>query len=191
MGDMTFLEAYEKTNRIFNVTAVSDNHKAVLLNFRTAPDVVIWSAVIASASIPIVLKPSRLMKKTKNGTLVEHTSYGNFWCDGGVASDLPTQRLLEDFNVKFSIAVQCNPHILPFYFGMRGTVHSPVQKIGNSGMRGGFLNSFLERLLKLEMKKWTRLLAEMDLVPQMFGYVFLCLMFLFLVFVAASELVLL
>ncbi|ETO26461.1 hypothetical protein RFI_10676 [Reticulomyxa filosa] len=36
-------------------------------------------------------------------------------------------------------------------------------------MRGGFLTSLLEKFLKLEMRKWMRLLGELDLLPQMFG----------------------
>ena len=175
LGDITFLEAYKRTGRIFNVTAISDNHRAVLLNYRTAPDVVIWSAVIASSSIPLIMSPSPLMKKDKhykiNGKLIEFNDYGKFWADGTIASDIPRQRLLEDFNVRFNIVIQCNPHIISFIYNERGAPSSPVKSIGRSGLRGGFLSSLIEKLLKLEMRKWAQLLAELDLVPQVFGYV--------------------
>ncbi|KAI8975177.1 hypothetical protein BDF20DRAFT_877304 [Mycotypha africana] len=53
-GSITFKEAYEKTGRIFNVSVIPyDPHSPPkLLNYITAPDCVIWSAVLASAAIP-------------------------------------------------------------------------------------------------------------------------------------------
>ena len=61
-GDMTFVEAYRKTGRIFCVTLSSTTKKAppVLLNYLTAPDVTIASAVIASAAVPGFVPPVRL-----------------------------------------------------------------------------------------------------------------------------------
>ena len=51
MGDMTFEEAYRKTGRILNITLSSSTKKAppILVNYITAPNVVISSAVVASA----------------------------------------------------------------------------------------------------------------------------------------------
>ena len=59
---MTFVEAYRKTGRIFCVTLSSTTKKAppVLLNYLTAPDVTIASAVIASAAVPGFVPPVRL-----------------------------------------------------------------------------------------------------------------------------------
>lgn len=53
-GSLTFKEAYERTGRIFNVSVIPyDPHSPPkLLNYLTAPDCVIWSAIIASAAIP-------------------------------------------------------------------------------------------------------------------------------------------
>lgn len=58
-GSLTFKEAYERTGRIFNVSVIPyDPHSPPkLLNYLTAPDCVIWSAVIASAAIPGVSMP--------------------------------------------------------------------------------------------------------------------------------------
>ena len=38
-GDMTFLEAYKLTGKIFNVTAISNKHEPILLNYKTVPHV--------------------------------------------------------------------------------------------------------------------------------------------------------
>lgn len=53
-GSLTFKEAYERTGRIFNVSVIPyDPHSPPkLLNYLTAPDCVVWSAVLASAAIP-------------------------------------------------------------------------------------------------------------------------------------------
>jgi len=82
-GSTTFREAYERTGRILNVTCVpSDPHSpTILTNYLTAPDCVIWSAVLASAAVPGILNPVVLMMKTPNGTLTPY-SFGHKWKDG-------------------------------------------------------------------------------------------------------------
>ncbi|KAI4254890.1 MAG: hypothetical protein LQ352_002840 [Teloschistes flavicans] len=56
-GSTTFREAYVRTGRILNVSCVpSDPHSpTILANYLTAPDCVIWSAVLASAAVPGIL----------------------------------------------------------------------------------------------------------------------------------------
>ena len=60
MGDMTFEEAYKKTGRILNITVTSSikHGEAITLNYITSPNVVIWSAVVASSAIPPLIKPA-------------------------------------------------------------------------------------------------------------------------------------
>jgi TAG lipase/steryl ester hydrolase/phospholipase A2/LPA acyltransferase len=47
LGDMTFQESYNRTRRILNITVSSASHYELprLLNYVTAPNVMIWSAV--------------------------------------------------------------------------------------------------------------------------------------------------
>jgi hypothetical protein len=82
-GSMTFRETYQRTGRILNVSCVpSDPHSpTILANYITAPDCVIWSAVLASAAVPGILNPVVLMKKNKDGTLSPY-SFGHKWKDG-------------------------------------------------------------------------------------------------------------
>lgn len=62
---MTFKEAYEKTGIILNISVTDSWHeKCRLLNYMNAPNVFIWSAAIASCSLPFVLSPSRIYAKT-------------------------------------------------------------------------------------------------------------------------------
>ena len=51
LGDITFQEAYNRTRRILNITVSSANLYELprLLNYVTAPNVMIWSAVYVSA----------------------------------------------------------------------------------------------------------------------------------------------
>lgn len=82
-GSTTFREAHERTGRILNVSCVpSDPHSpTILANYLTAPDCVIWSAVLASAAVPGILNPVVLLMKNPDGTLSPY-SFGHKWKDG-------------------------------------------------------------------------------------------------------------
>jgi hypothetical protein len=166
---MTFREAYKRTGRILNVSCVpSDPHSpAILANYLTSPDCVIWSAVLASAAVPGVLNPVVLMKKTKYGRL-EPYSFGQ-WKDGSLRTDIPLKALNLHFNVNFSIVSQVNPHINLFFFSSRGTVGRPVTHRKGRGWRGGFLGSAAEQYLKLDLNKWLKVLRHLELLPRPLG----------------------
>ena len=118
LGDMTFREAYYRTGKILNITVspASVYEQPRLLNNLTAPNVLIWSAVCASCSLPGVFPASPLFEKDpKTG---KHRLWaGNKsvkFVDGSVDNDLPITRLSEMFNVDNIIACQVNPHVFPF-----------------------------------------------------------------------------
>ncbi|KAK3698561.1 hypothetical protein LTR37_016888 [Vermiconidia calcicola] len=169
-GNLTFLEAYERTGRILNVTCVpSDPHTPnILVNYLTAPDCVIWSAVIASAAVPGILNPVVLMRKNRDGRL-EPYSFGHKWKDGSLKTDIPLKSLNLHFNVNFSVVSQVNPHINLFFFSSRGTVGRPVTHRRGRGWRGGFLGSALEQYLKLDLNKWLKVLRHLELLPRPLG----------------------
>lgn len=85
-GDLTFLEAYERTGRILNITVVSDQEHspAKLLNYKNSPDILVWSAVLASSAVPGILPPIELKRKTKEGRIVPYLDEGERWCDGSL-----------------------------------------------------------------------------------------------------------
>ncbi len=104
-GSTTFREAYERTGRILNVSCVpSDPHSpTILTNHLTAPDCVIWSAVLASAAVPGILNPVVLMMKKPNGTLTPY-SFGHKWKDGRYAILIATHsRGLISFSLRTDI----------------------------------------------------------------------------------------
>lgn len=169
-GSMTFREAYERTGRILNVSCVpSDPHTpTILANYLTAPDCVIWSAVLASAAVPGILNPVVLMKKNKDGSLSPY-SFGHKWKDGSLRTDIPLKALNLHFNVRFPIVSQVNPHINLFFFSSRGSVGRPVTHRRGRGWRGGFLGSALEQYIKLDLTKWLKVLRHLELLPRPMG----------------------
>ncbi|KAI7612547.1 putative esterase of the alpha-beta hydrolase superfamily, partial [Hortaea werneckii] len=72
LGDLTFLEAYNRTQRILSicVSSASAFEAPRLLNYVTAPDVVIWSAVAASCSVPLVFNPTDILAKDRSTGIV-------------------------------------------------------------------------------------------------------------------------
>ncbi|KAK5109687.1 hypothetical protein LTR62_006809 [Meristemomyces frigidus] len=169
-GSLTFLEAYKRTGRILNVSCVpSDPHSpTILANYLTAPDCVIWSAVLASAAVPGILNPVVLMRKNRDGRLGPY-SFGNKFKDGSLRTDIPLKSLNLHFNVNFSIVSQVNPHINLFFFSSRGTVGRPSAHRSGRGWRGGFLGSAVEQYLKLDLNKWLKVLRHLELLPRPLG----------------------
>lgn len=114
LGDLTFQEAYYRTGRILNVavSAAGIYEMPRLLNYLTAPHVLVWSAVCASCSLPLVFASYEILyKDPRTG---EHKSWTPAsFIDGSVYSDMPLTRLSEMFNVNHFIACQVNPHIAP------------------------------------------------------------------------------
>lgn len=88
LGNLTFREAYNKTGKILNITVspASIYEQPKLLNNLTAPNVLIWSAVCASCSLPGVFPPRRYSRKIltlerlKSGgnkfTFIKHEIHG-------------------------------------------------------------------------------------------------------------------
>ncbi|KAF6012801.1 hypothetical protein HII12_002323 [Brettanomyces bruxellensis] len=115
-GDITFREAFNKTGRILNITVspASIHDQPTLLNYLTAPHVMIWSAICASCSVPLIFPSSTIYEKDiKTGEQKEWCNPMVKFVDGSVNGDLPITRLSEMFNVNHVIASQVNPHILP------------------------------------------------------------------------------
>jgi TAG lipase/steryl ester hydrolase/phospholipase A2/LPA acyltransferase len=117
LGDMTFQEAYNRTRRILNicVSSASIYELPTLLNYVTAPNVLIWSAVAASCSVPVVFSAGHLLVKNPiTGEQSRWNAAQQGWIDGSVDGDLPMVRLAEMFNVNHFIVSQVNPHVVPF-----------------------------------------------------------------------------
>lgn len=69
LGDMTFQEAFDNFGYILNITVTGTNQhdEDRLLNYLTAPNVMIWSAVAASCAIPFIYGATDLFCKDSDG----------------------------------------------------------------------------------------------------------------------------
>lgn len=140
IGHVTFLEAFKKTRRILNVSVSSSTQHEMprMLNYLTAPNVLIWSAVLASCAVPGVFMSSGLLAKDpRSGALIPwHPGDDTRWIDGSVENDIPRARLAELFNVNHFIVSQVNPHVYPFLERKRREP-GPPSRINN------FIRTFL------------------------------------------------
>ncbi|KAJ8132663.1 hypothetical protein O1611_g963 [Lasiodiplodia mahajangana] len=170
LGDITFQEAYNRTRRICNicVSTASIYELPRLLNYVTAPNVMIWSAVAASCSVPLVFSAGALL--VKNPITGEHSPWNptpQVWIDGSVDNDLPMTRLSEMFNVNHFIVSQVNPHVVPFL--VRDDMpcpkdhHSIVYKEESDWLHT------ITSLAKTEALHRMQLMAEMGVFPNLVG----------------------
>ncbi|PSC72827.1 Triacylglycerol lipase SDP1 [Micractinium conductrix] len=120
IGDLTFLDSYERSGRILNisVTAADTQEPSRLLNYLTAPNVLIWSAVACSSAFPFLFAPQDLMAKDGRGNIVKFSETGaaqsqRRWCDGSLEEDLPMRGLGIQFGCNFYITSQSNPYVVP------------------------------------------------------------------------------
>jgi TAG lipase/steryl ester hydrolase/phospholipase A2/LPA acyltransferase len=165
LGDLTFQEAYNRTRRILNISVSSSSIHELprLLNYITAPNVIIWSAVAASCSVPLVYTPTKILaKNAKTGAEEDWNQTPQRWIDGSVEGDLPTTRLAEMFNVNHSIVSQVNPHVVPFLLHEmtgRGEVDDEAGIAGSGWFRT------LGTLARDEVIHRMQVLAEMGIFP--------------------------
>ncbi|KAI8364060.1 acyl transferase/acyl hydrolase/lysophospholipase [Blakeslea trispora] len=167
-GSITFKEAYERTGRIFNVSVIPyDPHSPPkLLNYNTAPDCVIWSAILASAAIPGILEAVVLMQKKKGSDHLTPYNYGHKFKDGSLSTDIPTLALNTQFNVNYTVVSQVNPHVHLFFYANQGSPGRPVAHLQGRGWRGGFLASTIEQVLILDLAKWLKVFRSLKLLPK-------------------------
>jgi len=80
IGDITFQEAYDKTGWILNITVTGhgehDGYR--LLNYLTAPNVLVWSAIAASCGIPYLYGPVDLYCKNEQNEISPYVSGSKF-----------------------------------------------------------------------------------------------------------------
>ncbi|KAI7844766.1 hypothetical protein COHA_001648 [Chlorella ohadii] len=128
LGDLTFMDAFHHTGRVLNVsvTCADGCEPPRLLNYLTAPHVVIWSAVACSAAFTGLFAPQELLTRNAAGQLVKFSCSevqggvgsggggSRRWRDGGLEEELSIRGLSEMFSANHFIVSQTSPHIVPF-----------------------------------------------------------------------------
>lgn len=146
LGNLTFQEAYYKTGKILNITVspASKFDHTTLLNYITAPNVLLWSAVCASCSVPGIFPTCKLYEKEpKTGKSREWHGGGltsSEFMDGSVDNDLPISRLSEMFNVDHIIACQVNMHVFPFLKFSVSCVGGEIEKDISAKLKSSISN---------------------------------------------------
>lgn len=163
LGDMTFEEAYIKTDRVLNITVTPNNSSIpTLLNYLTTPNMTMWSAIIASIG-PGVLSsgPIELMVKDHRGQLVPYRTSkpGYEFTPSNRAiyddRDSPYTKMAELFNVNNFTVSLARPYLAPLFAGeqtYRG--------------RGGWMPR-ISKVIKLELQHRLRQLGKMGLLPDL------------------------
>ncbi|MCJ1314636.1 hypothetical protein MMC25_008318 [Agyrium rufum] len=168
LGDLTFQEAYNRTRRILNICVSSASLYELprLLNYVTAPNVLIWSAVAASCSVPFLFSPaSLLVKDPKTGAAIPWNPSPQHWIDGSVDNDLPMTRLAEMFNVNHFIVSQVNPHVVPFLDSEEDSLAGNALRSVPSIQPAPTWLHTLTDLAKGEALHRMRMMAEMGIFP--------------------------
>lgn len=169
LGDMTFQEAYNRTQRILNITVSSASLYELqrLLNYVTAPNVLIWSAVAASCSVPFIFSAASLLAKDpKTGKEVPWNPTPNAgWIDGSVDNDLPMTRLSEMFNVNHFIVSQVNPHVVPFLAKEENNLDAEARQSTSAFTAGPSWLHSMANLAKGEAIHRLHVLAELGFFP--------------------------
>ncbi|RCK54546.1 Lipase 4 [Candida viswanathii] len=165
LGDLTFREAYNRTGKILNITVspASIHEQTRLLNYLTAPNCLIWSAVCASCSVPGIFPSCSVYEKNpKTNEIHEWNNDESMkFVDGSVDNDLPVTRLLEMFNVDHIIAVQVNPHVVPILRVSVSNIGGDVENDLTYKMKH-FLNNVYD-FVSSEAIHYLQLLNELDI----------------------------
>lgn len=138
---------------MLKVTPNNSSDPPRLLNYLTAPHVLVWSAAVASSSLPGVFESNRLLVKDADGTVRYECVEGCRFRDGSMEQDLPMQQLSEMFNVNHFIISQANPHAVMF------ASYSHLKSIWSTPLTG-LVNSILI-FLKDQCRSWLSHVVEM------------------------------
>ncbi|KAJ4353286.1 triacylglycerol lipase [Didymosphaeria variabile] len=167
VSDLTFEEAYLKTKRVLNITVSTTGGGGVpdLLNYLTAPNVLIWSAALASNASSTLYKQVTLLCKDDAGNITPwspslsttfrpwtHASYAD-------TRESPLHRIAELFNVNHFIVSQARPYLAPF---LRSDLHHPNPK--QDGRRYQLSMPVL-RLIVMEIQHRLHQLNELGILP--------------------------
>ncbi|PHH68188.1 hypothetical protein CDD82_748 [Ophiocordyceps australis] len=169
VGDLTFEEAYNRSKRILNITIATEGQGGVptLLNYITAPNVLIWTAAIASnASSPSFYgRTVMILCKDAHGSIgpwaPANTTAFRHWTHASYTDqDSPLQRVAELFNVNHFIVSQARPYLIPF---LQSDMHGP--SLAEARSRTTQLTAFFARMIGVEVRHRLRQLDTLQLLP--------------------------
>ncbi|KAE8145910.1 acyl transferase/acyl hydrolase/lysophospholipase [Aspergillus avenaceus] len=167
LGDLTFEEAYARSKRILNITVATSDKGGTpnLLNYLTAPNVLIWSAAVASnASSNSLYQPVTIYCKDETGSIVpwalsRYASLQTVHRADYTEGESPLSRIAELFNVNHFIVSQARPYLVPF-------LRSDVNLLDRRPTGQWSITRSLMRLVAAEIRHRLRQLDFIGLLPQ-------------------------
>ncbi|KAH8905468.1 patatin-like phospholipase [Coniochaeta sp. PMI_546] len=171
VGEMTFEEAYNRSKRVLNITVATGGQGQVptLLNYLTAPNVLIWTAAVASnASNPSLYghRETIILCKDAYGRIVpwkqaDAVDQFQHWTHASYSDrESPLQRVAELFNVNHFIVSQARPYLIPF---LQSDMHGP--SVLETHNKTAATTSFLARMVGLEVRHRLQQLDTLRLLP--------------------------
>lgn len=116
----------------------------MLLNYLTAPDVVIWSAASASCAVPGIYDSATLLSKDSKGSIVSWNPSAIRLISARILDEIPVSRLSELFNVNNFIV----SHV-PSYFSLKSPQQPRTLSL-LSNLLGWLFEEFQHRVNQLK-----------------------------------------
>ncbi|KAH6660322.1 acyl transferase/acyl hydrolase/lysophospholipase [Truncatella angustata] len=171
VGDLTFEEAFNRSKRVLNITVATEGQGGVptLLNYVTAPNVLIWTAAVASnASTPSLYgsRGTTVLCKDVDGSIVPWApahSFKHYTSSSSAANKArtsPLARIAQLFNVNHFIVSQARPYLIPF---LESDMHGP--SLFAARHRRHQITGNIIRIVGLETRHRLRQLDTLGLLP--------------------------
>ena len=174
IGDITFQEAFDKYKWILNITVCGENEQddSMIMNYLTAPNVLICSAAAASCAVPSVFSPVVILCKNSKQEIVPYRTDGTRFVDGSVWKDLPLERMSQLFNINTFIVSQVNPYVIPFIAdsdgggvlgqghrdnwitNVRSFLHDEIAHRSKQLEKFGFFPGFVKRIMNIFVQNY-------------------------------------
>lgn len=119
IGEWTFMDLYRRKGitLLIPITKAEETAKVEgkTVHYRSDPHIFIWSAVLASCSIPPLFPPVPLEGDDDDDISQMDSSTTTTWMDGSIHQDIPiSQKIRKEFQITHTLISQVNPHIYPF-----------------------------------------------------------------------------
>ncbi|KAK4105800.1 hypothetical protein N658DRAFT_463475 [Parathielavia hyrcaniae] len=170
IGDLTFEEAYRRSKRILNITVVPAGQEGIptLLNHITAPNVLVWTAAVASNASSSTFyghRQTKILCKDVNGVVspwapAATVDFKHWTSASYTGRNAPLQRVASLFNVNHYIVSQARPYLIPF---LQSDMHGPSVL----GRRNKLTEAkaFTMHMIGFEMRHRLRQLDRLHLLP--------------------------
>ncbi|KAJ2970563.1 hypothetical protein NUW58_g9656 [Xylaria curta] len=168
LGNLTFEEAFHRSKRVLNITVATAAQDGIptLLNYITAPNVLIWTAAVASnASTPSLYgsRQTTVLCKDANGKIVPWAPANSFrpWTHASNKDrKSPLARISQLFNVNHFIVSQARPYLIPF---LESDMHGP--SLYTARHKRAQITGHLFRIIGLEVRHRMKQLDTLGLLP--------------------------